>query len=151
MENQLFSVLEVLKIAISLEEDGVKFYNEFAEKAEGETKEILLKLAKDEEQHTSVFQAMYNKLEDVNKIDDYLFSEEIDAFFHSYVKDVAFQNILKENSTVEQAISFAINTEKESIEYYEKLLEYAHKDVKEVLERLIEEEKKHKKILENCL
>jgi len=51
-----FSVLELLKFAISIEEAGVTFYQELAKMDQSEaSKAFMLKLADDEKQHAAVF------------------------------------------------------------------------------------------------
>lgn len=151
MSNTQFSVLEVLRLAISMEEEGYDFYEKLSKKANGEAKAILERLAQDELQHVKVFSKMYDEMEQTREINDYLFSQSIDEFFKSYVKHVAFKREEQEYSSVEEAIKVGVETEGLTVDYYKGLMEHANEATQKILQRMIEEELEHKKILEDLL
>lgn len=146
-----FSVEEVIQVAISMEEEGVKFYEEYAKKAEGSLKEVMLALAEDEKRHAEVFKKMFKEIQDKND-DSYLFNDTVVDFFGSYTKSKGFNREQQEITNVSDAIRIGAETEGITINYYQSLLEHASNDeLKNVLERLIKEEQKHKKQLEELL
>lgn len=146
-----FSGAEVIQFAISLEEEGVKFYEKYAAMADDNLKGILLGMAEDERQHAKVFIDMYKDLEVSEYEEDYLFSDSVQEYFATHAKSEGFNRELKEVETVRDAIKVAAETEKVTIDYYKSLLEYASDDVTKVLNRLIEEETRHQKRLEELL
>lgn len=146
-----FSVAEVIQLAISMEEEGVKYYEKYAAMADVELKEILLGMAEDERQHAKVFQEMYKDLEISEYEEDYLFSANVQDFFASYAKNEGFSRDMPPIDSVRDAIKIGAETEKVTIAYYKSLLEFANEDVTKILVRLIEEEEKHQKRLEELL
>ncbi|WP_058486716.1 ferritin family protein [Defluviitalea phaphyphila] len=137
-----YDAKEILKFAISMEEEGEKFYKKLAEKAKGEIKEGLLSLAEDEVKHKKIFTKWYDDINTDNK-EDYLFEETVDLFFKSYAKTKGFDGREEIPNSLEEAIDMGINTEKITIEYYKSLLEHAKSKAKEVLQNLIKEEEGH--------
>ncbi len=146
-----FSGAEVIQFAISLEEEGVKFYEKYAALADDHLKLILLGLAEDERQHAKIFKDMYKELEVSESEEDYLFSDSVQDYFATHAKSEGFNREVKEVDSVREAIKVAAETEKVTVEYYKSLLEYASDDVTKVLERLIDEEERHQKRLEELL
>jgi len=146
-----FSGAEVIQLAISMEEEGVKFYQKYAAMADVELKEILLGMAEDERQHAIIFKDMYKELEVNEYEEDYLFSTNVQDFFASYAKSEGFNRDMKPIDSVKDALKIGAETEKVTIAYYKSLLEFASEDVKKVLSRLIVEEEKHQKRLEDLL
>lgn len=146
-----FSGAEVIQLAISIEEEGVKFYEKYAQLADVELKEILLSMADDERQHVIVFKDMYHQLEVTEDEEEYLFSDSVQEFFASYAKNEGFNREHAPIDSVRDALKLAVETEKTTVQYYQSLLEYASNDVKVILTRLIDEETKHQKRLEELL
>ncbi|PKM51265.1 MAG: hypothetical protein CVV02_07870 [Firmicutes bacterium HGW-Firmicutes-7] len=145
MENA--TLYEVLQLAIHLEEEGQAFYEKYAEKAKGNVKETFLRLALDEVKHCKYFQSLYYDAKEKPGL-DYLFEEEVTAYFKEYATSAALNREVIEINTVEEAVEEAILTEKKSIEYYKYLDKYALKDTKETIHTIIIEEEKHLEVLE---
>ncbi len=146
-----FSGAEVIQLAITMEEEGVKFYEKYATMADVELKEILLEMAEDERQHAKVFKDMYNELNVNEYEEEYLFSANVQDFFASYAKNEGFNRDVSPIDSVKDALRIAADTEKITIAYYKSLLEYASEDVIKVLNRLITEEEIHQKKLEKLI
>lgn len=152
-----FNDLEVLKIAISMEEEGMEFYTKTAEHAEGEVKDFLLLAAGQEKVHKEKFLKLYNDLvEKLGNVDDiYLFEEETSAYLKSLIENEVFNK--KENSSelasnLKAAIDSAIKAESRTVAMYTKMYEGCkYNEVKEVLLVLIEEEKDHVKYFSKFL
>lgn len=146
-----FTPLEIFSFAISLEEEGVKFYEKFAKIAKGETKELFLKLADDERQHAAYFTKLYKDAQAENETFDYLFDEHVNDFFHAYAKSTGFNRDEQEITTVLEAIVEGIRTEQITIDYYKNLLTFATDATKDALLRLIREEEDHLERLQKLL
>lgn len=146
-----FSGAEILQLAISMEEEGVKFYEKYAAMADVELKAILLGMAEDEKQHAKVFHDMYKELEISESESDYLFSDSAQDFFNSYAKSEGFNRNLTPIDSVRDAIKIGAETEKITIQYYKSLLAHVNEPVRVILNRLIEEEEIHQKRLEELL
>lgn len=142
MGEHTYSYKEILKLAISMEEEGIFFYEALAQRTKGEVKEGLLSLAEDEKRHKEVFLRWYQDT-DKEQGEDYLFEESVDLFFHNYAKSKGFEKRESVPDSLEEAIDIGIETEKITIEYYKSLLEYMKSPVVEVLKKLIAEEEGH--------
>lgn len=146
-----FNDLEVLKIAMSMEDEGMEFYNKTAEKASGEVKDFLLHAAAQEKVHKEKFLKLYSELvEKLGNIDDiYLFEEETSAYLRALIENEVFNK--KDNSnevsqSLKAAIDSAVKAESRTVAMYTKMYEGSkYQEVKEVLAVLIEEEKDHVK------
>ncbi len=145
MENA--TMYEVLQLAIHLEEEGQKFYESYAEKASGQVKDAFKGLALDELKHARFFKSLYYDLKEKPGM-DYLFEEEVEATFKEYAVSAALTRETAKVETVKEAIEEAIVTEQRSIDYYEYLYKVALDETKETLKTIIDEEKKHKVVLE---
>jgi rubrerythrin len=153
-----FSNLEILKIAMSMEEEGMKFYTNGAKHTSGKLRDFLLHAAGQEKMHNEKFAQLYDdilaKKNDFN--DEYLFEPDVTAYFRALVENQIFstkpqaEDAFKDLKT---AAAHAVKTEELTVDLYTKMHEGAkYSEVKEVLAALIEEEKMHveyfKKILE---
>lgn len=142
--NKEFSALELLKFAISIEEQGVKFYDDLVKLADDqEIKGFMQQLSDDEKQHAAVFQKIYDEVATSENLYDYLYDYDIDILFRDYAEHTAFNREVMVDQSVEAAILVGVDTEKLTIDYYESLLPYAKPKLKEILDRLIEEEMGH--------
>ncbi len=146
-----FSGAEVIQLAISMEEEGVRFYEKYAAIADVELKEILLGMAEDERQHALIFKDMYNQLDVSETEESYLFDETVQDFFATYAKNEGFSRSQKPIDSVIDALKIGVETEKVTIDYYESLLPYASEDVKAILNRLIAEENRHLERLQSLI
>lgn len=148
MENA--SIYEVLQLAINLEEEGTKFYEKWAAKAQGAVKDTLNRLAADEIKHAIYFKSLFDGLKDKPQV-DYLFDEEVTAYFKGYAASAAFNREQVKLDTIKDAVEEGILTEKNSIEYYEFLSKYSKEPTQKMLETIIKEEQGHLVILEKLL
>lgn len=143
------TVYEILQLAIHMEEEGQKFYEKYAKKTDDKVREVFLKLASDEVKHSEYFQKLYDSLESQN--DDFFFEEEVVNFFNSYAKSAAFAREIKDMDTRKEVIEEGLSSERKTIHFYEQLEKYAEPDTKEMLRKIIEEETRHAKELEELL
>lgn len=145
------TIYEILQFAISMEEEGEKFYRKYADQFSGEPQKVFIKLANDEVEHARYFQSLYNELEESNR-NDYLFTEEVVTFFNGFAKDVNYQRGDFVITQVTAAIKEGIKTEKNTIAFYEGLVKLSKDEITtNMLERMIAEEKAHAEVLEALL
>lgn len=145
-----YNVLEVAQMAINMEKKGHEYYLEAANKTEGaKAKEIFLHLAGEEKKHIELFTNLYELLSDIKKMDnDYLFDETVSAYFRYLVDEAVFKSEelgkLTSLDTPIEILFEGINAEKNSILfYYEMMKATSNAEVINILDMIIDEEKKH--------
>jgi rubrerythrin len=140
-----FSLREAVEQAVQTEKLGYAFYRAVAEKFEddGRMKELCETLADKEREHEKTFSDLAKVVRDEGVVD----WEEVSKYLRAIVESEFFLG--KEKSLpsldgvkdVAEAVRFAVGFEKETLLYF-----YAIRDLikeKEVLSRIIEEEKSH--------
>jgi rubrerythrin len=143
-----FNGLEMLKIAILMEEEGRDFYTNGAKYTTGKLKDFLLATAGQEFIHKERFSTLYNDL--ASKKDenyDYLFDAEVTSYLKSLIDNKVFDKEAPPEDAFKDyksAIEYAIKSEKLTVEVYTKMYEgIIEGEVKELLGTLIDEEKTH--------
>ena len=152
----LFSGNEVIDIAVKIEENGRAFYLAAADKAEDESlAAVLRKLADDEVEHKNIFQAMYGPDEQYSLVEGY--EEEADAYAKAMASSQVFapgksvENLVREAGDIFEVLSLAMGAEKDSILYYTEMKTWVQPKDKDVIDKVIVEEKKHLKDLSKLL
>jgi len=143
-----FDGLEMLKIAILMEEEGRTFYTNGAKYTTGKLKDFLLATAGQEFLHGEKFLALYNELsskKDANY--DYLFDPEVTSYLKSLIDNKVFDKIAPPEDAfkdMKSAIEYAIKSEQLTVEVYTKMYEgIVDGETKQLLNVLIDEEKSH--------
>ncbi|SIQ80976.1 ferritin-like domain-containing protein [Halanaerobium kushneri] len=148
-----FSALEVMEMAKDIEKRGKKFYLKHAEATENrDLRELFKKLAQDEQDHYEKFVALTEELREDKKDADYLYEEDVSAYFNYLVEYSVFPKDDSEESIealndVERALKLAIQAEKDSILFYREMCEFNEGKTIEAVNKLIEEEKDHLRAL----
>lgn len=146
MENM--NALEIINFAISIEEEGINFYNEYSKLAKGEIKDLLLSLASDEEKHSTIFRKMLDNV----SANNYYFTEEVNEYFHSYANHIAFNRRRHRLTSIKEVLEVAIETERITTEFYQGLIsKTSDNEVIGILKSLVQEETKHRNVLEDYL
>jgi len=153
-----FSELELLTIAMALEDQGMKFYQNGAKNTEGQLRQFLLEAAQQEKEHKEVFQRFYDdivKSKPQNE-DDYLFDPDVASYLKSMAEKAVFDKTPFDSEEafrdLEGSVSYAIRSEELTVDIYSKSYESAKRqDVKDLLKKLIKEEKGHVKYFEKVL
>ncbi|MGA2106853.1 MAG: ferritin family protein [Syntrophorhabdales bacterium] len=146
---------DVVRFAIRIEEDGEIFYREAAGLAENkEARALFARLADEEVGHRKIFQGISETL------GGYAPAETYDGEYMAYLRDhidgkAVFTGDLKGSlkatlARVLSAIDFAISREMDSILYYQEVRAFVPERQKEVVDRIIEEERKHFIMLSNA-
>ena len=144
-----FNGLEVLKIAIAMEEEGMQFYEQGAARTEGQLCEFLMHAAGQEKLHKETFEKIYNKLmqEKQDFDDEYLFDEQVEGYLRILARNEVFKkDAPKEDAfdDLKAAVLYAIKAEETTTELYTRMYNSAkYPEMKEMLEKMLEEEKEH--------
>jgi len=140
-----FDVSEIFQFAIKIEENGTKFYWHAAQMAkDAKMKEVFNSLAEDEIEHKKIFEDMLSQMHKYDPSEFY--PEEYFEYLHSYVDGIIFTGELQERELpvdTLSAIKFAIQRELDSILYYQEIKKFVTKDQHDLIDRIIEEERKH--------
>ena len=148
-----FSALEVMEMAKDIEKRGKKFYLKHAEATENrDLRELFRQLAADEQDHYDKFVALTEELRNGSEDEDYLYEEEVSAYFDYLVEYSVFpkddsKESIEALNDVEKALKLAIQAEKDSILFYREMCDYNEGKTLEAVSQLIEEEKDHLRAL----
>lgn len=145
---KVFNAHDVLQFAIRIEENGEAFYRETASiMADSEVKALFARLADEEVNHRKTFESMLAQLA------DYRPTESYDGEYLSYLKSyIDGRAIFKDHPKIpemakvrdrETALDFAVQREADSILYYEEVKKIAGEKYTSVIDRIIDEERKH--------
>jgi rubrerythrin len=147
-------LVDILKMALLLEERGFNFYTNLAALARDEgVKQLALKLAGDEKEHQQVFSKIINEYQG----DETLEQEEL-RYLNAIGRDDIFPDFseLKELSekidSYRDVLNIGIQAEKDSILLYHELTVFIRsQEIKRTIYKLLEEEKMHLVELRNYL
>ena len=139
----LGSVDEILEFAIGNEKDAVEFYTSLAKQAtRASLKQTFEGFAKEEEKHVTLLSDMTGNKE---KIDSYQFKEITDLKISDYMVETEY----KEGMPMPEILKIAMKREENAVKLYTSLAgKTDHEGAKKVLMILVQEESKHKLILE---
>ncbi|MFP4021210.1 MAG: ferritin family protein [Halanaerobium sp.] len=148
-----FSALEVMEMAKDIEKRGKKFYLRHAEATENrDLRELFKQLAADEQDHYEKFVALTEDLKAEGEKADYLYEEDVSAYFNYLVEYSIFpkddsKESLEALNDVKKALKLAVQAEKDSILFYREMCENNEDKTLEAVEELIKQEKEHLKSL----
>lgn len=146
-----FNALEVLKMAINVEENGERFYETCAEiNTEKEVEKIFTTLAAEERKHLDYFQDLLDAFDESNEgiSKNYLYEDLTSDYLKSIVDEQVFPNKGQATEDIaanlDDALDVGIKSEKNSILLYEELMKSEEDDeTVTALKELISEEKTH--------
>ena len=154
MSMQNFSILEAVEVALTMEEEGIRFYT-LAEQKTGdpEMKKLFAFLREKEFQHIELFRRLYSDLaarEGTPDAELWLLDTEVSSYFRAYVAATVFptkgaaETAVAGLQGITDILGFALRLEKDSILFYHELLAHAPwPEAKELLEKVIAEERRH--------
>ncbi len=147
----MFTAVEVLKIAVRLEENGANFYRKAIEvQKDPELVRLLTELAEDEIKHRKWFEDFLKTVSAAGE--DHWVQEVSGELLQSMVGDQSFS--LKEVDpaslhTASEIIGTAIEFEKDTILFYDMLRSFMEgEEHSQAIAKIIEEEQMHVQILE---
>ncbi|MFH2045937.1 MAG: ferritin family protein [Pseudomonadota bacterium] len=140
--------MKIFELAKQVEKNGEKFYSDLADNAtDVGLKNIFTLLAQDEKKHYIVFERMEQQRD--YKLEDTAILKDAKFIFQD-IKDKAVQ--ISGNTPQEEVYQVALTNEQKSIEIYGDLLENTNNDGhRETIKKIIEEEKKHKFLIEQLI
>ena len=144
------NVKEAIMTAIEMEKDGYSFYKKAADQTNSDMgRTIFESLAEDEQMHLDVFQKMFEETVGSEEWKDLLISSK------KYEKISVFPNDLKDiegdnpNTSELDAIRIAMDSEKEAIDYYNKIKnKLTDTEIIKIIDEIIAQEKNHFSLLE---
>jgi rubrerythrin len=144
------NVKDAILTAIQMEKDGYAFYTKAAAQTKSDMgRTIFESLAADEQNHLDIFQKMFEDKLGKSEWNDLINSSKKYAnipVFPTNLKDAPGMDL---ESTEIDALRMAMDSEQEAINYYNKIKETINnKDLKNILNEIIEQEKNHYSLLE---
>ncbi len=147
-----FSGSELVNIAIGIERNGLAFYQSLVEKEKSVMARGAYKyLAEMEEKHIKTFQGMLDTVGEYKPPETY--TEEYQLYLKALVDSAVFtddkvaREMAEKVTSSAEAIQIALGAEKDSILYYSEMRNLVRERDREVVDRIIEEEKSHLKQL----
>lgn len=148
MSNNTFSGLEMLKIATLMEEEGYNFYKNGANNTTGKTREFLLAAASQELDHKEKFLQFYNDLSASKEVEsEYLYDDEVTKYLRALIENQVYNK--KDESKdafkdLKSAVKSSLKSEELTVKIYTEMYNgVSQDDAKEVMSKIIEEEKQH--------
>ncbi len=143
---------EILQFAIKIEENGWNFYKEFADLVDNEKiRELFVMLADDELKHKGTFEVMLQKIEKYEPKGVY--PPEYFSYLRAYADNIIFKKgldeELKKRMDMASILDFGIRMELDSIAYYQEAKNFVPADQRGIIDKIIEEERKHFLKLDN--
>ena len=142
------SVGELLNIAIGIERQGIAFYDTMARSAGNtSTCEVFQYLADMERRHLQLFQDMLAETGDSKVSESY--SEEQAGYLKGLVESAVFSDEIASSETLNHAesdvsaLETAIFAEKDSILFYYEMRDIIPRNIHQMVEQIISEEKLH--------
>ncbi len=142
---------DIFQFAIRMEENGEKFYQYAASiTKDDKARDIFNHLAQEEVHHRKLFADMFSKIDTIMPKESY--PGEYMAYLQAYVdgKGVFTPVAAKEVAGVSDviaALDFAIQRELDSVLYYSEMKKHVTASAQGLLEKVIDEERKHVVIL----
>ena len=150
----LFSGSELVKVAIGIENNGLAYYETLAESASNDTaRDIFKHLADQESIHAKIFGDMMSTVSDYKPQES--MTEEYGEYMKALTESAVFtdedaaREIARNVSNTVEAISIGLRAEKDSILFYLEMHSLIRPSEREVVDRIIEEEKVHMRELTN--
>ena len=145
-----YSGLEIIEVAIRIEENGHAFYTAAAEKINemNDNKALFLDLAEKELIHIAIFQNLAGKFEAEEfdfKVDDEKDYINHLADNHVFGKKDAGIELARKVNTPKEALEVALRFENESVAFYEELFKRTRSEARGLIQQIIDEEKEHAK------
>jgi rubrerythrin len=149
--SEIENVKDAILTAIQMEKDGYSFYMKAATQTNSDMgRTIFESLAADEQRHLEIFQKMFEDKVGKSEWNDLINSSKKYANIPIFPTNLADAPGMDADSTEIDALRMAMDSEKEAIDYYNKIKENLdEQEVKNVINEIIEQEKNHYSLLEN--
>jgi rubrerythrin len=143
-----YSGLEIIEIAVRIEENGYAFYTAAADNIEesNDVRSLFLDLAEKEVMHIAIFQKLASRFEsekfefNADEASDYVNHL---AESHLFGKPGSGAELAKTIVSPKEALAIAYKFENDSVTFYEELFKRTESDAKKLIRQIIDEEKEH--------
>ena len=143
-----FSGCEIVELGIQIEKNGKDFFSAVSLQAKSEdAKEVFQFLSNEDDKHTEVFQNLFKTA--CSYSPEGLYPEEYFAYMNSLASSYVFTKkdkgieAAKEAKSDKEAIDVGISYVKDAILFYEGMKKVVAEKDMEIVEKLVQEEKKH--------
>lgn len=148
-----FNELEAYKIAVKIEEDGLRFYNKLLEKnIFKKATDVLSFLLNEEKKHLKFFEGCLTALRQISEDsfeEDNLFKDIDYGVFSPYD---GLKDLEKKIDVANKALKLGLIIEDNSIKFYSACSEKVNSSqAKNEIAKIIEEEKKHKALIQDLI
>lgn len=143
----IFNISEIVDLGIEKEKKRRDFYGLCAERLNDKNiKELFSKLRDWEETHIEKFKGIRGSIKEPRETEAY--EGELSSYMHALLDDKLYNDVSpgKFSSNVKtplDAITYGIGFEKDSIIFFNEIMNYTVDSRKEIIRKLIEEEKQH--------
>ena len=143
----IFNMSEIVDLGIEKEKKRRDFYGLVAEKFSGKNmKELFTKLRDWEEEHIKKFTEIRASVKELRETESY--EGELNSYMQALLDDKLYNDVspAKFSANVKtplDAISYGIGFEKDAIIFFNEIMGYTVDARKDVIKKLIEEEKQH--------
>lgn len=140
-----FNVKDLLVTVQTIEGEVAELYSELSKKVNGKAKKVFEKLSKDELRHQKMYSDLISKLDNDGS---YMIMEKDVDFLKQMVSGSPFTNPeIKKRYVKEDALILAEKIEKDGIILYQELKNIIPELNNEKIDRIIDEEKAHLKVV----
>ncbi len=148
----IFAGSEIVEIGIQIEKNGYDFYTVLINQSKNsQARETFEFLAGEEEKHIAVFKGMFDSLREYTPPESY--PGEYFAYMSALASEYVFtqkdkgRDIAKKIKSDNEAIGLGIGFEKDSIIFYEGMKKVVPEYDLKIVDKLIEQEQHHLKML----
>ncbi len=146
--SELFQANEILKTAIRIEENGIRFYSEAAAATHNSAvKEMFESLAEQEKRHLHDFTALQKEVASQEARESYPGEQEeylrMLANLHVFTDTEQFNQVMSRAGNELEVITFAQGVEKDSILFYLEMLDFIPESNRSMVQKLISQEREH--------
>jgi len=145
----LFSVREMMDVAIREEQTGATFYRALAESAEsGELKDFALEVAEMEDEHERKFRGMLDSLGDYAPTGE-SYGGEYASYMAYLIEGRIFPSgedgaeMARRQASEKEAVETAMGMERNTLLFYHEMLRFVPEGDRALLETIIAEERQH--------
>ncbi|MDP2980795.1 MAG: ferritin family protein [Candidatus Omnitrophota bacterium] len=143
----IFNMSEIVDLGIEKEKKRRDFYGLVAERfSDKNMKELFTKLRDWEDAHIKKFTEIRGSIKNIRETENY--EGELNSYMQALLDDKLYKDVspAKFSANVKtplDAISYGIGFEKDAIIFFNEIVNYAVDARKDVIKKLIEEEKQH--------
>jgi len=147
--NENLTAQEIIEIAIEIEKNGKEFYQIMADSSSTvPLRDLFNYLSAEEDKHRQKFEEILKsaggyQISDIYYATEYMGYMKAIADERVFAKDISYVDIVKELKSPKQAIEIAISFEKDSIIFLHELQDMVVGIDKEIVQKLLNEERDH--------